>query len=267
MCFRDTATRGKQRLGRRPSAWVRGAAVLVLLLALPGRGQNTVEQNPPPDGLSGVTYAVPGEEILIYSVELRDDTAGNPVAVLGTNAAGTGIYLNIDDLSTPTGLVSGDFTDLRIYRSTDNVFDGGDLLLGNSGAVNVGGSTLVDATVVFGPGSANLDIPETPAAPVFFLITARISATAVTGHAFRLGTNASPPGHIEIRESLGGPPTDYTVGATTALGGQIVASDANRVVIVASPQARQNVPFRSGWLLLAGMVAYGLWMMRRRMGV
>lgn len=237
---------------------------IILLLSLcglvwntPSSAQQTVELSI--QGLSGVGTATPGDEVQIYVVELRDNTNDVRVAQLGTNAAGTGIYVNI---SAVGALVAGDFTDLRIYRSANNTLGGGDLLLGSGAPVIVGGSTLLDVTTIYPDGDPNRAIPETPAAPIFFIITARISPAATIGNAFRLGTNALPPGHIELRETGGGPATNYTVALTTAIGSEIVASDANRVEITTSPPV--PIPFQSKGLLVLLLVGYGVWSLWRR---
>jgi hypothetical protein len=52
-----------------------------------------------------------------------------------------------------------------------------------------------------------------------------IAGGATVGHAFRLGTAAN---NVDIRDSGGGPPSNYQVGSA------IAAADANRVVIVAT---------------------------------
>jgi len=230
-----------------------------LAWACAAEGQQAVEQSI--QGLSGVQTAAPGEEIQLYAVELRDDTNDGRSSQLGTNAGGTGIYVNIQDLAAPTGLVAGDFTDLRIYRSANGNLDGGDVLLGSGAPVVVGGSTLLDVTTIYGDGDPNRAIPQTPAAPIFFIISARIAPAATVGHAFRLGTNALPPGHIELRESGGGGPTNYTVALTTAIGTQLIAADGDRVEIQPAPNV--PIPFQSKWLLALAALGYCLWALNR----
>lgn len=236
--------------------------VALLTWASGALAQQAVEQSI--QGLAGVQTAAPGDEIQIYAVELRDDTNDGRASQLGTNGAGTGLFINIDDLGAATGLVAGDFTDLRLYRSADNTLDGGDVLLASAAPVVIGGSTLLDVSTIYPDGDPNRAIPQTPAAPAFFIISARIAAAATAGHAFRLGTNANPPGHIELRETGGGPATNYTVALTTAIGSQLVAADANRVEIGVTSTSYIPIPFRSKGLLVLSMFAYAIWRLQQR---
>ena len=240
------------------------AMCVYLLQAHDVRAQDAAEQSI--QGLSGVGSVAPGGEVQVYAVELLDTNIGNPSSQLGTNAGGTGIRVIISDLSVPTGLVSGDFTELRVYRSTDNSFDGGDVLLGSETTVNIGAATLIDVTIIFPNGDPNRAIPETPAASIFFIVTAVISGSATGGHAFRLGTGTIPPGHIDLRETGGGPATNYTFALTTAIGSQIIASDANRIVISGSSGSSSgptSIPFQSKWTLALLLVGYGVWTLIR----
>ena len=81
------------------------------------------------------------------TVELGKTTAGAPF-----NA---GIQLTISDLTTTTGIASTDFTDLRLYRSTDASLDGTDTFMASASPVNIGSITELDAT---GAGASRLHL-------------------------------------------------------------------------------------------------------------
>ena len=77
-------------------------------------------------GLSGQQSAQPGAEIPVFSVRLEND---------GTSAL-QAIELTLSDLSTPTGINANAFSQLCLYRSTDDIFDAGsDSLVGSQSTV------------------------------------------------------------------------------------------------------------------------------------
>jgi hypothetical protein len=176
-------------------------------------------------GLAGVTNVNPGGEVKIYHAHLRDFFDNNRKSKLGPTPGANGIDVTVSDLSAPTGLVAGDFTELRLYRSNDANFDAGDTFMTSTTPVGIGAATLLD---ISGVAPATLkDIPEIDDGPneVYFIITAVIAGGATPGHAFRLGTAGA---NVDVTDTGGGAPTDYQVGSA------IVAADANRVVIVAA---------------------------------
>jgi len=218
-------------------------------------------------GLAGVTNVTPGGEVKVYHAHLRDIFDNVRKSQLGPAPGANGIDVTVSDLGAATGLVAGDFTELRLYRSNDAVFDAGDTFMTSTTPVGIGAATLLD---VSGVGAADRGIPEIDEGPneVYFIVTAVIAPGATPGHAFRLGTAGA---NVDIRDFGGGPATTYSVGSA------IVAADANRVVIVAAggggggggggPSARTSIPVMPPGLygLLACFVlGYGIYSLRRR---
>ena len=142
-------------------------------------------------GLSGESIVSAGAEVQIFSIGIAGD------GLAGLND----IAVTISDLLTPTGLSSSDFSSLKLYRSTDGVFDGGDTEIGAQTSIAIGGLTTVAPGTVEVPASGT----ET-----YYILTALMGSTA--GRSFRLGFAQGGVG------ASGGP-----------LGTALVASDANRV--------------------------------------
>ncbi len=206
-------------------------------------------------GLTGITQVQFGSEIQIYSV--RVDDAGTATTVeLGKLLPGplnTGIQLTISDLTTATGLVSGDLDELRLYRSTDALLDGSDTFMASASPVNIGAITQVDAT---GAGAARL-VPD--GSFIFFIISARISGAATADHAFRVGAANL---HIGVEETCCG-------GFPGLVGGQILADNANHVVLGGGPAkttdgAAVTIPFGGEKAMLFLLVSSGAYVLRRR---
>ena len=149
----------------------------------------------PAAGLAGETKVGSGGEVQLFSIGIN---GGSPSSL-------TGIALTLADLSTATGLTAGEIAELRLYRSTNAVFDAGDTKIGTQAAVNLGSVTTVNPTVTETPASGT----ET-----FYIVTALIAATVTDGHAFKV--DFAPLG------------VSYTQGG---LGTGIAASDANKVTI------------------------------------
>lgn len=235
--------------------------VIALFLSVSGAGvaraQEVIEVTPA-QGLTGVTNTTAGTEVQVYAVQLRDNVANVRTAQLGPTPGANGITLTLSDLTAPTGLAAGDFTELRLYRSTDAVFDGGDTFMKAASPVGIGATTLLD---VSGVAPATLkDIPDVGAVPnsVYFIITAVVSAGATVGHAFRVGAAAN---HINIHESGGGAPSNYSMGSA------ITAADANRVVIVSATSASGSIPVMPPalyGLLALCVLGYGIYSLKRR---
>lgn len=224
-------------------------------------GAQQVIEVTPAQGLTGVTNVTAGVEVQVYAVQLLDNTNDARSAELGPSPGANGINVTISDLAVATGLVSADLTELRLYRSADAVFDAGDTFLKAATPVNIGAVTTIDVTAVPNP---NKSIPETPAASIYFIVTARIGPDAVPGRAFRLGAAAN---HINIHESGGGPPSDYSMGSA------ILANDANRIVFIAGgQQVIIHVPSATIPLMPTGMygllalcfLAYGIYALKAR---
>ena len=207
----------------------------------------------PAQGLSGVTVAFRGGEVQIYSVELEDILPGFDDVDLGFPGTNNGIRLIINDLTATTGFLSTDVSELRLYRSTDAVFDGGDILVASSGPLSpLGAATLLDAT---GAG-ANRRIAEVPAS-TFFVATAVISATAASGHAF---TVAAFNPHIGLDHCC--------FGFGIEVGSAIIASDANHVSIGSAAKKASRggaaIPFGGEPVMVCLLLGTGVFALWRR---
>jgi len=241
------------------------SVILLTVSASEGLINNTTG----PTGLTGSSTALPGDEVLIYSVGL---TEGAPFPVkqnnLGSGVGVPGIEITISDLTAATGLVAADFTGLNLYKSTDNVLDGGDTQVLTNVTAVVGGVTTLDVTG-FATGSAQRSIPTTE---TFFFITAVIAPTATPGHTFRVG--AADP-HIGIEEAnncvpCGAP--DYAIA-----GAFIIAADSDAIIIgdgsgntsssFLNGQAGggRGIPFGGEPVMLVLLIGTGLYMIRRQL--
>ena len=216
-------------------------------------------------GLSDANAVVPVGEILVYSVEVWDNTSdGTTVRIGGVPLVTEGIRFTLTD-RLGSGIAPADFTGLNLYRSTDGALDVGDTFLKTEAAVVIGGAMLIDFTGVGGPPRIVPDVGS-----IFFLITADIAAGATIGGAFRF---AAAGGHIDMRDTGGGPPTDYLIGTA------IAANDANYIIISAASTGPSSsatvgggsdtvkaVPFEHAWLLALLVVAYGVYAIVQRRG-
>ena len=148
-------------------------------------------------GLSGAVSVVPGGEVQVFSIGLT----GDGLATVNS------IALTLADLAATTGIAQSDFSELRLYHSTDATLDGSDTQIGTvaQGSINIGSATTIAAGT-----------PDTPPNGVerFYLVAAVIPTVAVPGHAFTVGFAAN--------------------GLSTNLGGRgtaVVGSDANKVEV------------------------------------
>ena len=208
-------------------------------------------------GLTGITQVQFGNEIQIYAVEVVDNADGFITVELGKTTAGApfnaGIQLTISDLTTPTGIVSSDFTDLRLYRSADGTLDAGDTFMASVSPVNIGSITELDAT---GAGVDRL-VPE--AGSIFVVVSARISGQATADHAFRVGAANL---NIGVEESGVG-------SAPGTVGNQVLADNASHIVIGGGPAkttdgAAVTIPFGGEKAMLFLLVGTGTYALRRR---
>ena len=120
-------------------------------------------------GLSGTTNVAPGDTIQIFSIGLVGDGADFV----------TQVRIQLDDLSSATGISSAEISELKLYESTDATLDGGDTEIANQTTINVAGSN----TSLLGAGAV---IPNT--VTYHYFVTAIINTTGITeGHTFRLG--------------------------------------------------------------------------------
>ena len=217
-------------------------------------------ESTPAAGLTGSTQVASGVEVVIYTIGLTQP-AFHPLndSDVGNGTINLGVELTIDDLSAPTDLVSSDFTSLKLYRSTDNVFDGSptDFLLATNTTVNIGAITVLDA--LNGGGSRTL----THGAEDFLIVTTTISSSAKPGHAFRVGAAANHVGLVE--SGAGFPPAD----GDYLLGSPIAAADGSNIVIAAQFPSfvggggGVGIPFGGEPVILILLLGTGLYMIRR----
>jgi len=239
--------------------------VVITLLGV-SQTEGQVINSTGPTGLTGTSTALPGDEVLIYTVGLSD-----PVPFkqnnLGTPDLGPptrpGIEITISDLTAATGLVAADFTGLNLYKSTDNVFDGGDTQILNNVPANVGAVTQLDVTgLPTGIGTPR-EIPTV--GETFFLITAVISPTATPGHTFRVGAINPHIGIFDVNA-----PNNYDVNPAL-----VTAADGNNIVIGSSNQSSsflngqagggRGIPFGGEPVMLVLLIGTGLYMIRRQL--
>ena len=224
--------------------------VLLLLALMPPGAQAQQTNVLGLQGIVGVNQVVRGHFVQVYTVQLEDGNNANTVCELGY-AGNTGIQVTVSDLSTPTSLQSSDIVSLNLYYSADAVYDAGDTFI-DTQPVTIGGLVQFDAT---GAGAVRT-IPDAGPFP-FFVILANISSTARLGAAFRLGAAAN---HIGIDETNLFPP-----GVDGGVGGQILADDANHVVIgdVAMSGGRPvSIPFGGEAAIVVLMIATGAYALR-----
>jgi len=236
------------------------SVILLTVSASEGLINNTTG----PTGLTGSSTALPGDEVLIYSVGL---TEGAPFPVkqnnLGSGVGVPGIEITISDLTAATGLVAADFTGLNLYKSTDNVFDGGDTQILNNVPANVGAVTQLDVTgLPTGIGTPR-EIPTV--GETFFLITAVISPPATPGHTFRVGAINPHIGIFDVNA-----PNNYDVNPAL-----VTAADGNNIVIGSSNQSSsflngqagggRGIPFGGEPVMLVLLIGTGLYMIRRQL--
>ncbi|MBT7096105.1 hypothetical protein HN937_01950, partial [Candidatus Poribacteria bacterium] len=146
-------------------------------------------------GLTGAGTAGAAGELQLFSIGLTGDGATTV----------SGVTLTLEDLVSATGLVGGDFAELRLYSSADGTLDEGDTQIGTQTTVNVGAATIVTA-----------DTPDMPPADVqrFYFVTALLNTAVTDGHAFRVSF-------------AGGGVSTNQGGVGTA----VMADDANKVTI------------------------------------
>ncbi|MGB1719159.1 MAG: hypothetical protein ACPHO6_13420, partial [Candidatus Latescibacterota bacterium] len=151
-------------------------------------------------GLSGQQSAQPGAEIPVFSVRLVND---------GTSAL-QAIELTLSDLSTPTGISANAFSQLRLYRSTDDIFDAGsDSLVGSQSTVLL---NQVSSIPLDEPLSWDSSFP-------YFIATVTLN----TSHSDELGTNKDA---FRV-----GTASDAIRTSNGNIGSDIIADNANSVSI------------------------------------
>lgn len=227
--------------------------VCALLWAAPALAQQLTEGTAAA-GINGIVRVQKSQEVQIYSIEVYDANGGiNPSVSLGDPGGNTGIQLILSDINASTGFGTGDLTELRLYRSTDATFGGGDTFMASQAVfAPAGAATEIDAT---GAAAGDRLIPAFPG--IFFIVTAVISPTAVDGHAFTVSALINHVGAFEV------PPP---AGSTT--GSPIVASDANHVAIGKPAQpvigGTLAIPFGGESVMLCLLLGSGAFVLWRR---
>ena len=223
-------------------------------------------------GLTGSTSIALGVEVPIYSIGIQDNNTPNIAACVSFvgNGTLTGVQLTISDLTVATGLGPGDFIQLNLYRSTDNIF-GGDILLGSNAVVNIGAVTQIDATGATDPDRT----VNTAPAEDFLFVTAVISPTATIGHTFRVGAGGNHVGFFENGTvfACGGISGDRTDGsAITAADGDHMVIAADIPAFVSSTLAGGGmgggigIPFGGEPVMMVLLLCTGLYMIYRTPG-
>ncbi len=125
-----------------------------------------VSQTTAPAGMAvmGQTIKASSVETPVIKFQLTGNSADNTV---------TQVTVTVESTAGPT--VSGDFASLKVFKSADGIFDGGDTLVGTQTTVNVGSAT-------------NITVVEPPlgAAASWYIVTAATSAGAGNAHAFKV---------------------------------------------------------------------------------
>jgi len=116
--------------------------------------------------------------MVVTSQTIKASSGETPVIkfqVTGTNADNTITQVAVTVESTAGPTVSGDFASLKVWKSADNIFDGGDTPVGTQTTVNVGSAT-------------NITVSESPlgAAASWYIVTVATSAGAGDAHAFKV---------------------------------------------------------------------------------
>jgi hypothetical protein len=229
----------------------------------------------PAAGLTGSTSIALGVEVPIYSIGIQDNNTPNVPACVSFvgNGTLTGVQLTISDLTVATGLAPGDFTQLNLYRSTDNTF-GGDILLGSNATVNVGIATTVEIDAT-GATNADRTVSGTPLED-FLFVTAVISPTATIGHTFRVGAVGNHVGFFEdglLALCNAGNPAATTDGtAFTAADGDHIVIGADTPAFVSSTLAGGGmgggigIPFGGEPVMMVLLLCTGLYMIYRTSG-
>src|SRR3989338_6424772 len=129
-----------------------------------------VPQTPAPAGVvtPSQTIKASSADTAVIRFQITGDNADNTV---------TQVVVSIESTAGPT--VTGDFTNLKVYKSADNALGAGDTVVGTQTTVNVGATTTITVTDTIG------------AAASWYIVTASTSAGAVNGHAFKAAMAAN----------------------------------------------------------------------------
>lgn len=217
-----------------------------------------------PTGVVGVNKVEPGDEQQIYHVQLVDNFAANGIdADLGLPGVNPGIRIIITDLSFPTGVRASDFTALRLYRSNDDVLDGGDVLMASTSPVQVHPVNYNQLDVTGLPIGGSRRIPTTG---IYYIISAAISPNATRGRAFRVAT---PEQNIGIDETgigfgLDGLLPDPGIVIAASDGSSVIIGDHVKFLPGSGRAGGIAIPFGGEGAILAALLATGGWVLCRR---
>ncbi|MGY8822504.1 MAG: FG-GAP-like repeat-containing protein [Candidatus Latescibacterota bacterium] len=175
-------------------------------------------------GLSAIHEVAAGTEIKLLSIGLT----GNGSETF------TSIGLTLSDLSTATGIDTGDVQALKLYASADTALSTStDSLIATQSTLNFSSTTTLTAPVADAPPIG---------AERFYIVSAKIDTTAIDGHAFNVGFSAGG-----VASSQG------------ALGTAVAASDSHtvKVQVVATRLAFSQQPADSTVVDLGDEVVSG----------
>lgn len=108
---------------------------------------------------------------------IKASSADTPVIrfrITGDNADNTVTQVAVTVESTAGPTVAGDFVNLKVFKSTDNVLDGGDTVKGTQTSINIGTATNISVTDTLG------------AAASWYIVTVSTASGATNGHAFKV---------------------------------------------------------------------------------
>lgn len=154
----------------------------------------------------------------ITNQTIKGNSADTPVArfrLTGNNVDNTLTQVTVSVSSTAGPTVSGDFTNVKVWKSSDNLFDGGDTAVGTQTTVNVGTDTNISVTDTIGNAAS------------WYIVTVKTVASPTNGHAFKVAM----PANAVVSGGTGGQnpmtTTALAAGAVQALTIDTVAPTVN----------------------------------------
>ena len=252
-----------------------GIVALALLCVLSPRGAGAQQQGQEVSfaGVSGANPVIQGNEVLLYTVELRDAFGDGRTVRIGQTPPASGIHLTLSD-RFGSGTQASDFVGLHLYRGLDGNF-------ATATDLKTQTPVTIDAPMTLtlqGVGAAaNRIIPDPGDVPptIYFFITAEIAPGAVNNHAFTVDLAG---GHIDMRDQgPPGAPLNYTLGTA-------IPANINNFVIIdpagivpdaalsgagsgsggASVDLLRGVPFAHPWVLVLLVGGYAVFAILRR---
>jgi len=153
-------------------------------------------------GLVGAKTVAPGSEVTALTLGVTGD---------GVEFAQS-LALTLSDLSAATGLLASDFSALKVYMSSDSLYDASDSLMATNTTVNVGSSTTLSYTHIAPKDSLR-----------YYIVRVATASAATAGHAFRVGFAAGG-----LTSTMG------------TLGSAVSASDSNKYTL--TPPLVESTP-------------------------